>query len=140
MPSPAIAALITKTVRSLPDGDVPSKKDALIAIDEKWGDPAFLSVLRQQAGRLTDFYLLSALDLQRGRDGDLQGVPRDQAVFVDLYGRTLLISVAVTVLCLLIGYPVAAVMAAVRPGKATLLLMLVLVPFWTSLLVARPPG
>jgi putative spermidine/putrescine transport system permease protein len=137
---PGYRGLITKTVRSLPDGDVaakggPSNKDALVAIDEKWGDPAFLAVLRQQAGRLTDFYLLAALDLERSPAGDVQGVSRDRAVFVDLYGRTLLISLGVTVLCLLIGYPVAAVMASAGPGMANLLLMLVLVPFWTSLLV-----
>lgn len=132
---PGYRGLVTKTARSLPDAGVPSKKDALIAIDEKWGDPTFVSVLRQQSGRLTDFYLLSALDLERDPAGSLRPVPRDQALFVDLYGRTLLISLAVTALCLLIGYPVAAVMASASAGVANLLLMLVLVPFWTSLLV-----
>jgi putative spermidine/putrescine transport system permease protein len=132
---PGYRGLITNTVRGLPDADAPSKKAALIAIDEKWGDPTFVAVLRQQAGRLTDFYLLTALDLERNPSGSLQGVAREQAVFVDLYGRTLLISLAATGLCLLIGYPVAAVMAAATAGRANLLLMLVLVPFWTSLLV-----
>jgi putative spermidine/putrescine transport system permease protein len=132
---PGYRGLITKTARSLPDTGIASNKDALIAIDEKWADPAFLAVLRQQAGRLTDFYLLTALDLERNPGGSLQGVPRDHAVFIDLYGRTLLVSLAVTGLCLLIAYPVAAVMAAATAGTANLLLMLVLVPFWTSLLV-----
>ena len=132
---PGYRGLIAKTVRGLPDGDVRSKKEALLAIDEKWGDPIFVSVLHQQAGRLTDFYLLSALDLERNPAGGVQGVPRDQAVFIDLYGRTLLISIGVTMLCLLIGYPVAAMMASATAGTANLLLMLVLVPFWTSLLV-----
>ena len=132
---PGYRGLITKTVRSLPDGDVPSGKEALIAIDEKWSDPVFVSVLRQQAGRLTDFYILTAVDLERSSAGSLQGVPRDQAIFIDLYGRTLLISFSVTVLCLLIGYPVAALMASASSGTANLLLMMVLVPFWTSLLV-----
>ncbi len=132
---PGYRGLITKTARSLPPEDVPSKKDALIAIDDKWADPVFVSVLRQQAGPLTDFYLLTAVDLARNTAGGLQGVPHDQAVFVDLYGRTLLISFSVTILCLLIGYPVAAMMASASPSMANLLLMLVLVPFWTSLLV-----
>jgi putative spermidine/putrescine transport system permease protein len=132
---PGYRGLVAKTVRGLPDSDVRSKKEALLSIDEKWGDPVFVSVLRQQAGWLTDFYLLSALDLERNSAGGVQGVPRDQAVFIDLYGRTLLISISVTALCLLIGYPVAAVMASATAGTANLLLMLVLVPFWTSLLV-----
>ena len=132
---PGYRGLIAKTVRSLPDESVAPAKDALIAIDEKWGDPRFVSVLRQQSGRLTDFYLLTAVDIERNPAGGLQGVAPDQAVFVGLYGRTLLISLTVTGLCVLIGYPVAAVMAAASPGTANLLLMLVLVPFWTSLLV-----
>src|SRR5690606_37701263 len=47
----------------------------------------------------------------------------------------LYISIGITLICLLIGYPVAAVMAAATPATANWLLMLVLVPFWTSLLV-----
>jgi putative spermidine/putrescine transport system permease protein len=132
---PGYRGLIAKTVRSLPETGVVSKKDALIALDEKWGDPVFVSVLRQQSGHLTDFYLLTAVDLERNPAGDLRGVPREQAIFIDLYGRTLLISLTVTVLCLLIGYPVASVMASATAGTANLLLMFVLVPFWTSLLV-----
>jgi len=132
---PGFRGLVTKTVRNLPAADVPLKKDALIAIDGKWAEPAILAVLRQQSGRLTDFYLLTALDLERTPADQLQRVPGEQAIFLDLYGRTLVISLGVTLLCLVIGFPVAAVMAAASPAVANLLLILVLVPFWTSLLV-----
>jgi putative spermidine/putrescine transport system permease protein len=132
---PGFRGLVTKTVRNLPATEVPSKKDALIAIDGKWAEPAILAVLRQQSGRLTDFYLLTALDLERTPADQLQRVSGEQAIFLDLYGRTLLISLGVTLLCLVIGFPVAAVMAAASPAVANLLLILVLVPFWTSLLV-----
>ena len=40
-----------------------------------------------------------------------------------------------TALCLLLGYPIAHLIAHVSPRRANLLLALVLVPFWTSLLV-----
>jgi putative spermidine/putrescine transport system permease protein len=132
---PGFRGLVTKTVRNLPAADVPSKKDALITIDGKWAEPAILAVLRQQSGRLTDFYLLTALDLERTPADELQRVSGEQAIFLDLYGRTLVISLGVTLLCLVIGFPVAAVMAAASPAVANLLLILVLVPFWTSLLV-----
>lgn len=132
---PGYRGLIAKTARALPEPGAPSKKDALIALDGKWADPAYLAVLHQQSGRLTDFYLLAALDRERAPDGGLRAVPAEQAIFLDLYGRTLAIGLAVTLLCLAIGYPVAAVMARARPATANLLLMLVLVPFWTSLLV-----
>ena len=133
--SPGYRGLITRTVRNLPAPDVASKRDALIAIDPKWADPATLAILRQQSGRLTDFYLLGALDLERDPAGSVCRVSGEQAIFIDLYGRTLVVSLSVTLICLAIGFPVAAVMAAATPSVANVLLMLVLVPFWTSLLV-----
>jgi putative spermidine/putrescine transport system permease protein len=45
------------------------------------------------------------------------------------------LSVAITALTLLLGYPVAYLLATTRPSTANLLMILVLLPFWTSLLV-----
>ena len=41
----------------------------------------------------------------------------------------------VTAICLLLAYPVANLLAGLPPRKANLLMVLVLLPFWTSLLV-----
>lgn len=127
--------LLTKTARRLPIAEGASAKDALIAIDKQWADPVLWGVLHQQSGRLTDFYLLTALDLHKSPEGELRRVAPDQRIFIDLYGRTLSVSLTVTALCLLIGFPVAAVMARAGKRAASWMLMLVLVPFWTSLLV-----
>lgn len=132
---PGARGLLTKTARRLPIAEGASAKDALIAIDKQWADPVLWGVLHQQSGRLTDFYLLTALDLHKGPEGELRRVAPDQRVFIDLYGRTLSVSLTVTALCLLIGFPVAAVMARAGKRAASWMLMLVLVPFWTSLLV-----
>ncbi len=51
-------------------------------------------------------------------------------MFRDVLGRTLWISAMVTLICLVLGYPVAYVIAAQPPGRAGLLLFLVLLPFW----------
>ncbi len=132
---PGFRGVVTRTGRLLPQSMPESPKAALIAIDAKWADPAAWGVLRQQSGKVTDFYLLTALDLKRDPNGNVVDVDREQAIFVDLYGRTLTVSVGVTLLCLVIGYPVAAVMAQATPAAANWLLMAILVPFWTSLLV-----
>lgn len=132
---PGFRGLLTRTARRLPAEDETSVKAAFLAIDEKWGDPAIWGVLHQQSGRLTDFYLLTALDLEKSHEGDIRRVGPEQRIFIELYGRTLTVSLGVTALCLLIGYPVAAVMARAGPRAASWMLMLVLVPFWTSLLV-----
>ena len=49
--------------------------------------------------------------------------------------RTLAISASVTLLCLVMGFPVALLLTQVRERTADWLLVLVLLPFWTSLLV-----
>ena len=56
-------------------------------------------------------------------------------MFRNVLGRTLWISAVVTLMCLLLGYPVAFFIAQQPPSRASLLLFLVLLPFWTSLLV-----
>jgi putative spermidine/putrescine transport system permease protein len=132
---PGFRGLLTRTARRLPPAGSPDMAAALARIDAKWAEPATWAVIRQQSGRLTDFYLLTALDLERQADGSIARVHPEQAIFLSLYGRTLVTSLGVTLICLLIGFPVAAVMAAASPATANLLQMLVLVPFWTSLLV-----
>ena len=61
--------------------------------------------------------------------------PPDRRIYLPLLGRTLAVSVGIATLCLLLGYPVAYLIAQAPPRRANLLLLLVLVPFWTSLLV-----
>jgi spermidine/putrescine transport system permease protein len=55
-------------------------------------------------------------------------------LYLDVLQRTFLWSIACTIICLLLGYPVAYVIA--RSGRwRNLLLFLVVLPFWTSFLV-----
>ena len=55
--------------------------------------------------------------------------------YVRVFLITLRISAVVTVATLLLGYPVAFVLASIRSSRANLLMIFVLVPFWTSILV-----
>jgi putative spermidine/putrescine transport system permease protein len=56
-------------------------------------------------------------------------------VFGRILLRTFEISAVVTVLCLLLGYPLAWWLSTLPARRANLLMILVLVPFWTSILV-----
>jgi len=56
-------------------------------------------------------------------------------VFVSAFARTVWISASVTLLCLVMGYPVAYLLATLPAAKSNRLMLLVIVPFWTSLLV-----
>ena len=132
---PGFRTLLFATGRQLPDKLTGSAKETLIAIDPKWGERETWTALRRAGGPVTDFYLLGALDLRRDADGAIVGASPNERVFRDVLGRTLWIAGMVTLICLVLGYPVAYVIASQPPGRAGLLLFLVLLPFWTSLLV-----
>jgi len=55
--------------------------------------------------------------------------------YVQILLRTLMFSAATALICLLAGYPVAYMMAASGPVVRGIILVCVLVPFWTNLLV-----
>ncbi len=72
-------------------------------------------------------------------DGQLTLEHYRRVVEVDLYLRvlrtTFTIALQVTLICLVLGYPLAYFLATLRPRTARLLMILVLIPFWTSILV-----
>lgn len=57
------------------------------------------------------------------------------ALYINAYLSSLKIAAISTVLALLVGYPVAYAMAKASPGLRPMLLMLVILPFWTSFLI-----
>ena len=132
---PGFRNLVTETGNRVAADRPGSMRAALVAIDPRWREPTYWHTLRRERHRLTPFYLLAALDLRQQASGGLEWVPDDSAVFLELFGRTLRISAVVTLLCLLIGVPMAVTMAGASRARANALLILVLIPFWTSLLV-----
>lgn len=113
----------------------PPFKEQMIAADRMWGDRLTWTKIKQSGQVLTAFYLLRVLDLDRDGEGKLVPVSADQAVYRTLLWRTFSISLTVTLLTLILGYPVAYMLATTPPHVSNLLMVLVLVPFWTSLLV-----
>jgi putative spermidine/putrescine transport system permease protein len=128
-------SLMFSTARRLPESLSGPARDAVVAADPKWGERETWAAIRRAGGPVTDFYLLAALDLRRDADGAIASVPAEQAVFVDVLGRTFRIAGVVTLVCLLLGYPLAYLAASLPARRANLLLLFVLLPFWTSLLV-----
>ena len=56
-------------------------------------------------------------------------------IYVALFVRTLRLSLIITVMTLLLGFPIAYLLATLPTRTSNLLLIFVLLPFWTSLLV-----
>jgi putative spermidine/putrescine transport system permease protein len=110
-------------------------KDAVIALDKIWGETETWATIKRSSSDFTPFYILSMLDLRQGVDGSVERVPSDRAIYQDILLRTLGISLMVTLLTLILGYPVAYMLATSPQKTASILMIFVLLPFWTSLLV-----
>jgi putative spermidine/putrescine transport system permease protein len=135
---PGFRSLMLATGRALAGDGIQETEQALArlaAIDPRWADPATWVALRRAALPVTDLYLLSALDRDRDGAGRIVAVPAGEAIFGQVLVRTLTICASVTGICLVLGFPVAFLLAHAPTGRAHLLLILVLLPFWTSLLV-----
>ncbi len=109
-------------------------KEQFIEADKKWGDLGVWQTIKLFSGNYTSGYLLNALDLQLTPDG-IAVKPPAERIYIKLFLRTVVMSLAITGCCLLLGYPIAHLLASLPLRTSNLLLILVLLPFWTSLLV-----
>ncbi len=105
------------------------------AIDPTLANPAFFAAVQRARGPVSAYYLLASVDLVRDVHGAVQRAGVSQRIYLDVLLRTLSISASVTLLCLALGFPVALLLTQVRERTADVLMILVLLPFWTSLLV-----
>ena len=116
------------------DIETVSLREAFDDIDEDWSDPEVWKTIQTYAASYTPGYFLNSVDLQLTPDG-ISARDENQRIYVTLFQRTLLMSLAITLSCILLGYPVAWLLANLPARTANLLMILVLLPFWTSLLV-----
>jgi putative spermidine/putrescine transport system permease protein len=129
-------SLMAKTARALPLKSEPaSYRDAFEALDERWGDPAYWQAIRRNASSLTPFYLLAAVDHRIDDLGEVAPATPDQAIYLDIFARTFWMGAVITAICLLLAYPLAYLLANLPTRTSNLLMILVLLPFWTSILV-----
>lgn len=113
----------------------PPYRDAMIKIDKRWGDVTFWQTLGAMKDPQTLGYFLNAVDRQYDANKQVIMKEKERRVYVMLWWRTLLLSLIVTVGCLAMAYPVAHLLATLPLRYSNLLMICVLMPFWTSLLV-----
>ena len=135
---PGTSSMVKATARRLrrvADEDLKANGAALlVAINPKWSRPSLWRTVRETGRSYSTRYFLTALDLERGPTGGIQR--RESArIYLRLYGKTLKIAVIITVLTIVLGYPLAYVISAASAKVSGILLIFVLLPFWTSLLV-----
>jgi putative spermidine/putrescine transport system permease protein len=138
---PGARSLVMNTYRALPlPGLAPGSpaadaQSALLALDTRWGETSYWQAIASNASRWTPNYLLSSVDLRRDAHGAIERVEPEQRAFGRILLRTFEISLVVTLWCLLLAYPLAYWLSTLSARQANVLMVLVLVPFWTSILV-----
>jgi putative spermidine/putrescine transport system permease protein len=131
---PGARSHILRAARSLGGSAIAAKTD-LIKADPFWGERDTWSAIKLGTQRLTTFYLLSALDLRWSADGSLGFAPPEQAIFLRIFERTFLVATLVTLATLLLAFPFAYLICNLPARYSAILLIVVLLPFWTSILV-----
>jgi len=126
---------INKTVRKIKKYKGTRYKEALIKFDKRWGETNTWDTIKRIGDRYTGVQYLAALDLKMGPEGKIITQPADRQIYVKIFLRTLWISLVVTLTCLLLAFPVSYLLATLPLRISNILMVMVLLPFWTSLLV-----
>jgi len=134
---PGMSSVVKSTARNLrrvDDVEIAANGAALLLdANDRWADTATWRAVRDAGQVFSSSYYLTSLDLERTSDGSIGA--RDTQIYVQLYTKTLKMALIITVLTIVLGYPLAFFMAHASDRLANFLMVFVLLPFWTSLLV-----
>jgi len=131
-----MSGLFRKTARKIKKLEPPENAtETMISIDKKWGKIETWQVIKRESGRYTSSYYLSSFDAEKKSDGSFGMKDEDRRVYMNLFWRTIRLSFTITFLTILLGYPIAYLLSTVKTKTSNMLIILVLLPFWTSLLV-----
>ena len=131
---PGWRSLVKRTARKIKKME-PPYKEAFVKVDDRWLDTSFWLSLGIMKDERTMGYYWNAVDRTYDFDKNVIHVDDNRKVYNLLWWRTISVSVIVTIACLLLAYPVAYLLATLPMRVSNLLMICVLMPFWTSLLV-----
>jgi putative spermidine/putrescine transport system permease protein len=109
-------------------------KGQFLDIDKDWGNVDYWATIKRLSPPITSSYFLASVDAETTPEG-VELKPENERLYITLFIRTIVLSLLITFSCILLGYPIAYLLANLPTRTSNLLLILVLLPFWTSLLV-----
>ena len=118
----------------LEDQTLPDFRAEFGKIKKEWLNQTTWQTVSLYSPNYTEGYFLNAVDLQKGIEG-AGARPENEQIYIKLFNRTLFMSLVITISCILLAYPVSWLLANLPMRTSNLLMILVLLPFWTSLLV-----
>ena len=128
-------SLLKKSKRKFKKIEEGPYKEQMIAIDKKWGDPEYWLAIGQMVDPTTMGYYLNAVDLKYDSNKNVVQQKENRRIYNKTWIKTFKVSLLVTLFCLLLGYPISYLLATLPMKYSNLLMICVLLPFWTSLLV-----
>jgi len=126
--------LVNEAAKAVAGFETATMADNFLEADKDWGSHDVWATIKTYAPDYTPGYFLNAVDRQLTPDG-IEERPENEQIYGILFKRTIFMSLTITLSCILLGYPVAWILANLPMRTANLLMILVLLPFWTSLLV-----
>ncbi|MFT5219868.1 MAG: putative spermidine/putrescine transport system permease protein [Planctomycetota bacterium] len=128
-------SLMMKSRRTFKKIKGPPYREQMITADKRWGDIKTWRIIKNVSKPITTDFFLNAVDKTRDDLGNVIDQPEEKQIYTTLFLRTLWVSALVTLLTLILGYPIAYLISTTPPKVSNLLIIMVLLPFWTSLLV-----
>ena len=128
-------SILKKLARKQKKFEEGNYKEQIMSVHKRWANVEYWRALKRRSPPYTYSKYLKGIDMYENEDGKIVQVPEDRRVHKILWMRTLNIALGVTILCFLMGYPIAHLLATLPMKYSNLLMICVLLPFWTSLLV-----
>jgi len=132
---PGSRSLFTKSARKVGKITEGPYKEALFAIDKRWDNPHLWRTLQRVSKDYTIAFYLAATDRKYDDNGDIVSADPLYQIYLPILWKTIWLSALITSLCFIIAYPVSYLLSTLPLRTSNLLMILVLLPFWTSLLV-----
>ena len=128
-------SLLKKSKRKFKKIEEGPYKEQMIAIDKRWGDMEYWKAIGVMVDPTTAGYYLNAVDLKYNVDKEVVRQKENRRIYNHTWIKTFKVSVLVMVFCLMLGYPISYLLSTLPLKYSNLLMICVLLPFWTSLLV-----
>ena len=132
---PGSRSLFTKSARKAGKIKQGPYKEALIKIDKKWANPQVWLTLQRASHDISPSFYVAAMDLKYNETGEVVEADELYQIYLDNFIKTLWLAALITFICVLLAYPVAYLLSVLPLRQSNLLMIMVLLPFWTSLLV-----
>ena len=128
-------SILKKLRREMKKFDEGNYKEQIMAVHKRWADVEYWRAIKARSPSFTNQKYLKGIDMYTNEKGEIVSVSEDRQIHRILWFRTLEVAFFVTVFCFLMAYPIAHLLATLPMKYSNLLMICVLLPFWTSLLV-----